>query len=110
MKPGASSRICEVHGPHVSRGTLMKVTYAARLYKFSTSSGPFPPISTHFLVMVWFRRWLLVALAASAVSAEQVQIPGLQVPASAAANQATVKAIFARSYEAYKYVRALSLF
>jgi hypothetical protein len=60
--------------------------------------------------MVWFRRWLLVALAASAVSAEQVQIPGLQIPASAAANQATVKAIFARSYEAYKYVCALSLF
>jgi hypothetical protein len=87
----------------------MKVTYAARVYKFSTNP-PFPPISTYFPVMMWFRRWLLAALAASAVSAEQVQIPGLQVPASAAANQAAVKAMFARSYEAYKYVRALSLF
>jgi mannosyl-oligosaccharide alpha-1,2-mannosidase len=50
-----------------------------------------------------FRR-LFLALAASAVSAELVQKPGLQLPDSAASQREAVKDLFVTSYEAYQYV------
>ncbi|KAG1876225.1 glycoside hydrolase family 47 protein [Suillus subluteus] len=49
-----------------------------------------------------FRRWFLVVLAASAVKAESVQKPGLQLPPSASVHQAAVKELFVTSYEAYQ--------
>jgi mannosyl-oligosaccharide alpha-1,2-mannosidase len=59
--------------------------------------------------MTSFRRWFLAALAASAVSAGQVQKSGLQLPASAGTHQAKVLDVFVKSYEAYQYA-AYSLF
>lgn len=52
--------------------------------------------------MTSLRRWFLAALAASAVKAESVQKPGLQLPPSASVHQAAVKEIFVTSYEAYQ--------
>ncbi|KAG0704897.1 glycoside hydrolase family 47 protein [Suillus ampliporus] len=52
--------------------------------------------------MTSFRRWFLAALVASAVTAEPVQIPGLQLPNSAASHQIAVKDIFLTSYQAYQ--------
>ena len=54
--------------------------------------------------MTSFRHWFLAALAASAVSAEQVQKSGLQLPDSAAIYKEATKDLFVTSYEAYQYV------
>ncbi|KAG2134864.1 glycoside hydrolase family 47 protein [Suillus clintonianus] len=60
------------------------------------------PIPTSCPVMTSFRRWLLVALAASAVRAEPVQKQGLHLPPDAPIHQAAVKDLFVTSYEAYQ--------
>ncbi|KAG1753648.1 glycoside hydrolase family 47 protein [Suillus paluster] len=60
------------------------------------------PHPTSCPLMASFRRWFLAALAASVVTAEQVQKSGLQLPASAAAHQEAVKDLFVTSYEAYQ--------
>jgi hypothetical protein len=54
--------------------------------------------------MTSFRYWFLAALAVSAVSAEQVQKSGLELPDSATIYKEAVKDIFNASYTAYKYV------
>ncbi|KAG1723110.1 glycoside hydrolase [Suillus lakei] len=47
--------------------------------------------------MTSFRRWFLATLAASAVKAESVQKPGLQLPPGAAVYQAAVKTFLSRA-------------
>jgi len=52
--------------------------------------------------MTPFRHWFLATLAASVVSAEQVQKSCLELPDSAAAHKEAVKDLFVTSYEAYQ--------
>ncbi|OJA21379.1 hypothetical protein AZE42_09397 [Rhizopogon vesiculosus] len=53
-------------------------------------------------MMTSFRHWFLAILAASVVSAEQVQKSCLELPDSAAAHKEAVKDLFVTSYEAYQ--------
>lgn len=58
--------------------------------------------------MTSLKHWLLAALAASAVCAEQVQKSDLQLPDSAAIYKEATKDLFVTSYEAYQYVRCIA--
>ena len=116
-RPGIPSRICEAHILHACepRGNESNVRHQSFINPnlnflylvFFCLVRLLPPPSC--LVMTSFRYWFLAALAASAVSAEQVQKSGLKLPDSAAIYKEAVKDIFNASYTAYKCV-SLSVF